>query len=221
MIIASPQEPEEVRNALKNLCIVKIHAAPELIGADYTFQGVWEGKPIRVGVQRKTQADLIASYASRRLNSELTRLSRMDIGIVLIEGCEKWNADGTHPYRAGWTLDGFRNALVTIQMQRFIVTTTRDHEDTARRLCSLEKYYMKKLHSSILGGANHRPKDISPEVNFLQGIPHCGQVRATKIFARFKMPMRWVISKQDLIDELGPKVGADIYNFLGGNKNGR
>ncbi len=222
MIIASPQEPEDIRVALAKLCMVKVHIAPEGLGADYTFQGVWEDEPLSIGVQRKTEADLIASYRDGRLNDELTRLSQaVDIGIVLVEGQEAWNEDGTHPFRAGWTLDGLRNALGTIQQRRFIVTTSRDHADTARRLHSLQKYYAKKRHSSVLGRAYYSPEPIPYGIRFLQGIPKCGLVRATKIYNRFGVPMRWVISESELAEEAGPSAGADIYKFLGGDEDGR
>ena len=105
MILVSPTEPEDIIALLGNQIEVAVNSQAEIFGADYLF----EGFPGKIGVQRKTEADFIASATGGRLANETRNLSACGVAILLLESRERWNPNGTHPFHNGWQRDNVRN----------------------------------------------------------------------------------------------------------------
>ena len=207
MIIASPQEPDAILDILTQYAETNIHAFPESIGADYI---VGAGS---CGIQRKTEADLIASAQDGRLADELRRLADLPHQVLIVEGRERWGPDGKHPFRQGWTTLGVENQLVSVQAAGVIVQRTNSHLHTASRIVELDAYFQRE-HTSLLIRPQVTAEPVPPEVWFLQGLPGVGTKRATKLFEALGLPLAWTCGEADLVAVLGPKTGAKAYNFL-------
>lgn len=208
MIIASPQEPTDILDILTQYADTRIDIMPERIGGDYI---VGEGV---CGIQRKTEADLIASANDGRLADELRRLADMPEQVLLIEGQERWEADGRHPHRRGWSLTGFENQLITVQRSGVVVVRTNGHLHTARRIVELDEYYRQREHTSLLIRPRSTPEPVPDEVWFLQGLPGVGHKRAQKIYETLGLPLAWTCDVFDLVEVLGPTVGTKAFEFL-------
>jgi len=207
VIVASPQEPDDILNVLEQYADTRIDAMPEGIGADYI---VGEGI---CGIQRKTEADLIASANDGRLADELRRLADMPEQVLLVESRERWEEDGRHPFRRGWTLTGVENQLLTVQRAGVAVQRTRDHLHTAARIVELDAYYQQE-HTSLLIRPRTNYEPVSDEVWFLQGLPGIGHKRAQKIYDEMGLPLAWTCDVYDLVAVLGPTVGTRAFEFL-------
>jgi len=208
MIIASPQEPDDILRALAQRADTRIDAMPEQMGADYI---VGEGI---CGIQRKTEADLIASAIDGRLADELRRLAEMPERVLIVESRERWQADGRHPFRKGWTRTGVENQLLTVQRSGVAVQRTKDHLHTAARIVELDAYYQQE-HTSLLIRPRTNYEPVSDEVWFLQGLPGIGHKRAQKLFDELGLPLQWTCDVYDLVAVLGPTVGTRAFEFLG------
>lgn len=207
MIIASPQEPDAILDVLTQYADTRIDAMPERIGADYI---VGEGI---CGVQRKTEADLIASATDGRLADELRRLADMPEQVLLVEGRERWEVTGRHPHRRGWSLLGFENQLLTVQRSGVVVVRTDNHLNTVRRIVELDDYYQRE-HTSLDIRPRSTPEPVSDEVWFLQGLPGIGHKRAQKLYDELWPCLRWTCSEFDLGRVVGPTVGTKAFEFL-------
>ncbi len=212
MIIASPQEPIDILDVLSVYGDTRIDAMPEGLGADYIV-----GAGI-CGIQRKTEADLIASAQDGRLADELRRLDDMPERVLIVEGRERWEADGRHPFRRGWTITGVENQLVTVQRAGVVVQRTMSHLHTAARIVELDAYYQQE-HLSLAIRPRSTPEPVSDEVWFLQGLPGIGIKRAQKLYDELGLPLAWTCSEYDLGAVLGPNVGSRAYNFLRREQN--
>ncbi len=207
MIIASPQEPTPILDVLTQYAETNIHAFPESIGADYI---VGAGS---CGIQRKTEADLIASAQDGRLADELRRLAELPHQVLIVEGRERWGPDGAHPFRRGWTTTGMENQLVSVQAAGVIVQRTNSHQHTASRIMELDAYFQRE-HTSLLIRPQVTAEPVPPEVWFLQGLPKIGTKRAQKLYEALWPCFIWTCSEADVVAVLGPKVGAETYSFL-------
>jgi len=212
MILVSPQEPYPIRNELlKRQAPIRLTQSIERLGADY----VLETPHGDVGVQRKTSADLIAS-AGGRLADECRRLKDFYVALLLIEGEERWESSGTHPFRQNWNETGYRNLLVSAQEYGLIVDFSHTHVDTAERLIALQKYYSETEHAALITRSRLVP-DVTDQEYFLMGLPGIGPKLAKVIYeAERRIPMAWTVPESWLCERIGEARGKRAYAFLAG-----
>jgi ERCC4-type nuclease len=177
-VLVSPAEPKELKAGKT------VSTAPEQFGADFLTLSPVFG---RVGIQRKTVTDLIASLGDR-VPREITLLKRLDLGIWLIEGTPQWTVDG---HLLSSTSSSFTNAqylgiLWSLQSNGFWLAHTSSMTDTIKYLSLLDRWLRKDHHSSLL--RRQEPRSVLGKVDkrdrqvwIMQGFPGVGYEKAKAI----------------------------------------
>lgn len=213
MLIA-PTEPP----AIKTLGTVS--PRPEMVGADILFVA----RKLKVGIQRKTVSDLIASVHDGRLQREVSQLQGIDIPILIVEGRPTWTLDGhlvTKGFGAAWTKAQHRGILWSAREKGIWVQETVDLDDTVECVKMFERWCQKGQHKGLV----RRPGPVSiwGKVNnedyarhLVMGLPGVGPELAERIVARYGVPFGWRITPDDLvaIDGIGPKKAEAIWATL-------
>lgn len=196
------------------------HSLPESVGADVLLVSC-NG---RLGVQRKTLADLLSSLGDGRIAKELPVLARLEFPVLFVEGRMDWTADGhlILAYYTHWTRLQIRNFLRSVALAGISVEITDSINDTAERIVEMQAWWSKPVHSSVYT----RPKtsardtwgnrDVARFV--LQGFPGVGSTLAESILERFKrLPLRWDCSLEELaqVKGVGKRSAQKLWNFLG------
>jgi ERCC4-type nuclease len=198
-MLVSPTEPPELKQ------LGKVSSAPERNGADFLIYSPAVGK---VGVQRKELSDLIASLGDR-LTREIPLLQRCDLGIVVIEGKEKWvkNGQKSSPTEGSFLSAGryelslaqYRGILWSIQSSGLWIEHTNSLMETITFLSLFSRWVMKARHHSLMR-RNKRPAknaygisdDRDWQIFFLQGLPGVGYDRAAQIIDFYGgLPLEW------------------------------
>ncbi len=213
MILVSPSEPQEFLSLIPD---AMRSTFPERFGAD--FLAVRNG--LTAGVQRKTPQDLAASLEDGRLVEEISRLKRLDVPVLLLEG-ESF-APACSPHTEGRML----RLIFSIQAGGVWFLTSSGAEATATIVTELVGWLAKKHHLSM----KTRPKAVDRDgwgratdrdwaVFLLQGFPGVGPVLAEAIYDRFgRVPLAWTCTEKELgeIDGIGPKRARDLIRYLEG-----
>jgi len=175
-MLISPAEPEPYRS------LGKSSSLPERFGSDFLMFSPCFG---RVGIQRKTIPDLVASVSDGRFQRELIDMKGLDLGIWVFEGRIDWTSDGKllstrHAYRKEqhWA------AIFSMLSEGFWILHSSGGTETCWLLSRLETWLKKTVHRGISGRPGPR-KDLFGEVDvegwqthFLQGLPGMGVERA-------------------------------------------
>jgi ERCC4-type nuclease len=218
MILISPSEPSELRQALKAtnspLC--------EELGSDIlvpTIRGL-------LGVQRKTIADFVASLEDGRLTRELPLLlNGVGLPVLLLEGELRFNEDGRlllgiRPTR--FTQQAVHNLIRSISYVNGIcVERSTGLADTPVIINELIEFIGKE-HKSLLKrpkiqGAWGKPTVHQALAYFYQGIPQIGVILSQNLMKKYPCPVDLVNATFSDLQGL-PMVGKQrarvIFSFL-------
>lgn len=215
MLIA-PTEP----NGLKVLG--KVSSAPEKYGVDVMF-GTRHGI---VGIQRKELADFFSSVADGRLAREYPLMQQLAIGILLIEGRQRWSTEGylmsldAHSRRQ-WTRDQFRSYMLSVQMRGVWVIETDDLADTVKTIENLHRWASKATHNSLIArpkpqGAWGKPESHDWNMFLMQSFPGVGPVQAERLLEHFggRPPISWTCTREEM--GAAPGIGKTRLESLWG-----
>ena len=219
MILVSPSEPAELREALSAvsspLCEEK--------GADIlapTSKGL-------LGIQRKEiPSDFLASLEDGRLTRELPPLSKgVDFPILLLEGIFIYDTDdclrvGGRPTR--YNRLGIKRLLRSVFYSHGIYV---EHSGSLSETFTVVKElidYFSHDHISLftrpkLQGLWGKPIPSEQISYFYQGVPGVGVVLAQSLTKIFSKPADLVIASLDdlkAIPQVGKQRAARIYKFL-------
>lgn len=216
-MLVSPTEPQK---AVRNLG--SISSTPEKYGVDF----LWISKCGTVGVQRKAISDLILSVHDGRLGKELVQMEQLDIGVVIIEGSLRWTEGGSLVTNAMWTQAQHQGLLFSIMYRSYWTLHTASLEDTIQLLSRLEAWTNKEQHGSLRAtrpkpqGLWGEPNSRDWAVHVLQSFPGCGGGTAEKIFDEYGLPLKWTVTKHDLlaVKGIGTKKAQMLIDSLNGEK---
>lgn len=177
-MLVSPAEPKELKVGKKTSGI------PEQFGADFLTLSPVFG---RVGVQRKTVSDLLASLGDR-VPREIALLKRLDLGIWMIEGTPQWTDDGhlLSSTSSSFTIAQYLGILWSLQSNGFWLAHTSSMTETIRYLSLLDRWLRKDRHSSLLRrqeprGVLGKEDKTDRQIWILQGFPGVGYEKAKAI----------------------------------------
>ena len=139
-VLVSPTEPPAV------LAIGVASAHPEAHGADV----LWTGASGRVGVQRKSLGDLVASVRDGRLGRELALMRWLATRVLVVEGRLRWSPSGLlTTVAARLSKEELRGLLLSVQLRGVWVVHTDDVDDSVRALLHLRQWTAKHDHRSL------------------------------------------------------------------------
>lgn len=219
-LVSPAERPKPVRD------LGKSHVLPEQYGADVMIVHVTRGKVLRVGVQRKTVDDLLASIEDNRLSKEIQQMRRLDVAVLLVEGSLRFTADGMLPRRWGraWTQKQIRGVLWSMMLEGIWVDYVANPTQFATYVEDLRAWVKKDRHrfgdrrnkkSVELWGTTRKDRDYATWL--LQGLPGIGPEMADRIYAYFDgLPWEWSISREELmeVEGVGEKTVEKIWKVL-------
>lgn len=183
-MLVSPAEPDIYRR------LGRTSTLPEAVGSDFLMFSPVLG---RVGVQRKTITDLVASTQDGRFQRELIEMRGLDVGVWLFEGTTDWTSDGQLlSTRSNYTRTKHFGAIFSMLLQGFWILHSSGATETCWLLSDFERWIQKTEHKGIAG----RPgparglfgeTDVDGwRTHFLQGLPGVGVERAKAWLAEFE-----------------------------------
>lgn len=198
-IVISPSEPVAMR------ALGPSSPLPERYGVDVLF----DAPPIgRVGVQRKTFPDLLASLRDGRVARGVAAMAELELGVLVVEGEPAWGDEGYalppaggHLPETSWHREQYRSLLWSVQAQGIWVEHVPDVEGTVALVRSLERWARKPRHEARVRrpgpraglGARHAA------VYLRQGLPGVGPRLADAIVSHFGgLPFTWRITPEEL-----------------------
>ena len=207
--------------------VVRVSSLPERHGCDILTL------PGRIGFQRKTIPDLIASLYDGRLNRELSQIASSPLlkhAILVIEGRPQYTRDDSLILQFGGTgqpvsRDTFEALLCSVQLSGLFVFTTDNIRDTIRAIANINRWFLKPRHDSL----SRRPKGTSTfgrraqtnskpfATHLLQSFPSVGPGLADAIYDTFgKVPLAWTVSEKDLerVPGIGKQRAETLYRAL-------
>lgn len=205
----SPTEPERLRD------IGVVSILPESFGADILFQSELG----LVGVQRKEfPNDFLASVHDGRLNKQIAQMQDLNLGVLLLEGIERWTTDGklirqSYDKRNGWSRVQHRNYLVSVQLRGVVIAQADNLTDTIGYCNSLQVWCNKPNHDSlsIRGGVE---RDAWGNIGnreyaeyLIQGLPDIGPKLARAILDTIGLPFRLNVTEEELMTVPGISKG--------------
>ena len=220
-LVSPAERPAPVR------ALGKVHSLPEKYGADVLIVGHNGEDVIRVGIQRKTVADFLASIEDNRLAKEVQQMRRLDVKVLLIEGRFRFSADGQLPSSWGrqWTQKQIYGVLWSLMMEGIWVAEVDNATQFARYVELLRGYVRKPRHRfgdrrnaapAALWGSSKGAKDFGTWV--LQGMPNIGPELADRIWDHFGgLPWGWTCSREEMmeIEGIGEKTVEKLWNVMG------
>ncbi len=141
--VVDAREPDTIRSKLLELGWYQ----EQLYTADYWFFTINYKK---VGIERKTVADLCASIGDRLSSQLMKMLEHYDVSILIIEGkwAKAYNEKISTPQGYEfWTWTQVWNYLRTWQDRGLTLELTVNEGHTIKRLNELYAYYMKNAHT--------------------------------------------------------------------------
>jgi DNA excision repair protein ERCC-4 len=180
-MLVSPAEHHPLLKALG-----QVSQVTERYGCDFLIFSRALG---RIGIQRKTISDLIASLRDGRLQREIGQIQTLDIRVLLLEGNPGWTTDGSL-FNGGtsgtWTKAQHYGLMWSIQLLGFWLMQSDTVEDSASLLSMLERWAGKSKHTSLL--SRSAPKSIwgkadskEWQIHIMQGFPGVGYEKAKAI----------------------------------------
>lgn len=212
--LISPSEPATIQ------ALGPTSPFPETCGADVVVQS----RVGLAGVQRKEVGDLVGSVRSGRLGDQLTKMTRLSIRVLVIEGRLQWSRDGQlMGSHNRWTRAEHRGLLWSLQQDGVWICTTDDMADTCDALVGLKRYLDKPGHGSIYHPPKQRDEwfkftERSTALSLLTRFPGVGPRTAEAIYDRFgRVPLGLNVEPGELaeVEGMGPKRVRAILDVLG------
>jgi DNA excision repair protein ERCC-4 len=201
-VLISPTEPAFFRT------LGKVSSLPEKHGSDFLIIT----KSARIGIQRKTITDLLASLHDGRLSKQLAQMQSSNLlsaAVVIIEGVPQWSnesmmMDSQTPFsKSNWW-----GVLMSLQSIGVITLTSERSSETLSILEHMPRYF-SKAHRSLLV----RPKPSSSwgtpntqltQSHLLQSFAGIGPKTAEAIIDKFGgVPLTWTVSSEQLAEVPG------------------
>jgi ERCC4-type nuclease len=165
-------------------------------------------------VERKTQADFVASLIDGRLFPQVARLSHSRYrSVMLIEGPVRGGAPDVHPH----SVEG---ALVSIAaMWRLPVLHSVDPVESCRLLRFLAEQG-RESRQTVLPRYDRKPKRLATRRLFvLQGLPGIGPALARRLLSELGSVGRVMTADASTLEQVrgvGPKKAARIRELVDG-----
>ena len=217
-IFVDNREPVDITQGFKEP-VTKVH----LTSGDFMFTGV-NGEV--VGIERKGVGDLVNSFKTGRLQTQLVGLvGTYTEAILLLEGWRGIDRRGfirsnRRTYHLPWTM--LENFLMSAQRGGVLIHHSPSKKETPKLVVSLRNYYSKETHTSMVA----RPRrsvvsiaDFDKHIEFLTGIPGVGPKTAESMLKEFGSIWRAMNAKPDTLvncEGVGMKRADEIYKFLTG-----
>lgn len=178
-ILISPAERPPITNLgqTSSLC--------EKVGSDILF----ETNHGLFGVQRKEQADLVASVRDGRLGRELEQMATLVRGFLVVEGTPAWDREGNlQSQHTRWTLKQQNGVLLAVQSKGVMVLHSRNPLETCAVVEHLIEWCSKSDHVSSLI-AREKPQthwgkmdDRTTTIHVWSSLPAVGTTRAAMLY---------------------------------------
>lgn len=181
-MLVSPAEPPPYNT------LGRSSSLPEQYGADFLMFSPLFG---RVGVQRKTVTDLVASLSDGRVARELIEMKGLDVGVWLIEGNLEWTSDGQAVgVRTPYSTSRHYATLFSMLSKGFWLLQATNQQECLKLLSQLEGWMAKGKHSGMSARPTPRgnwgqPTLEEQRVHFLQGVNGVGYERARAAVKHF------------------------------------
>lgn len=231
------QEQHQFTTLLKRLRLEAQEA--DLPYGDFAFDGVWQGSPVCVGVERKRVHDMLRCIDDSRYNeTQRVGMARLyDISYLIVEGYFKAHDpyghlmeshDGCHWYdcRPGGQrvmYHKLRRYLFSVQHSGVYVLFSKDMFQTAYDIHELYHYYQKRKHTSMLQmqtynipSLNGKPSLTRRWAFSLEGV---GEVHSQAAEELFKTPLALANSSVEewlAVPGIGPKTARSIIAEIEG-----
>lgn len=220
-LVSPAERPQPVRD------LGPFSTLPERYGADVLLLGHNGREVIRVGIQRKTVDDFLASVEDNRLAKEIQQLRRVDIAVLVIEGRFRFAADGSLPRSWGrqWTQKQILGVLWSIQAEGIWVAEVDNATQFARYVETLKAWVSKPRHRfgdrrqnapRELWGGTRTAKDFGCWL--LQGFPGIGPEIAERIWDQFgRLPWGWNVTREEMmeVEGVGEKTVEKLWQVMG------
>jgi ERCC4-type nuclease len=206
---------EQKSGVVKELAKKKINVKVEtLVIADYVVQSKdLNGNIVNIGIERKTQNDLLNSIIDRRLIQQMIEIKKhFTCPLLIIEGEENiYKMRNFHP-------NSIRGMLSTIAIDFQVpIIHTRNHRDTASYIEVLAKR-LEKERSAISLLQKRKPQTMKEKQEYLiQSLPGIGPSIAKNLLEKFSTPEKvFTASEKELeeVDKIGKKKAAEIRDVL-------
>lgn len=219
--VSPAERPQPVRD------LGKFGQLPERYGADVLLMGHNGKQTVKVGIQRKTVEDFLASVEDNRLAKEIQQMRRLDIAVLVIEGRFRFSADGQLPRQWGrqWTQKQIRGILWSMQAEGVWIAEVDNATQFARYVNMLRDWVSKPRHRfgdrrtfapKELWGSTRDNKDFGTWV--LQGLPGIGPEIAERIWDHFGgLPWEWSVSREEMmeVEGVGEKTVEKLWKVMG------
>lgn len=219
--VSPAERPQPVKN------LGKVSSLPERYGADVLVIGHNGRDVLRLGVQRKTVDDFLASIEDNRLAKEIQQMRRLDVKVLIIEGRFRFSADGKLPRSWGrqWTQKQIYGVLWSVMMEGIWVVEVDNATQFARYVEMLRGYLRKPRHrfgdrrsneKQELWGTTRNAKDWGMWT--LQSLPGVGPEIAERMWDHFGgLPWGWTCTKDEMmeVEGVGPKTVEKLWNIMG------
>ena len=199
-MLISPSEPR----ALLQMGVVS--QVPEQFGSDIllTVKGIG-----LVGIQRKEVADLVASARGDRMGKQLAQMSRLGLGVWIIEGDFQWSTNGVSLKVNGFTKKEYDGLMFSIQSRTYWTVTTTNLTETIECVSHLASWLAKEKHQSLNRRTNPqsqtwgKPTSRDWGMHFWQSFEGVGVEMAGRLYDAFGIPVVWGIEIGDLMSVKG------------------
>jgi len=186
----------------------------QLVTADFVIQTKDNNDQIKtIGIERKTQQDLINSIIEKRLTQQLIILKEnFDIPILVIEGSYNlYTIRNFHP-------NAIRGMLASIAIDYQIpIIYTRNYRDTALLLIVIAKR-MEKSYTMITLLKKRKPLTLKEQQELLiETLPGVGPTLAKSLLKEFKSVKKIMNASEEELQEaekIGPKKAREIYKVI-------
>jgi len=185
----------------------------QLLVGDFIIQGEdCEGKPVSIGIERKTQNDFINSIIDKRIVIQLSQLKEnFDVALLILEGDENlYEIRDFHP-------NAIRGMLASITLDDKIpIIYTKNYRDSAAFIALISKRLgeRKKIKSVLDKKKPLSTKELQEYI--VESLPGVGPTLAKSLLKNFSS-IKDILnaSEEDLkkVNKLGPKKAKKIKSI--------
>jgi len=182
--------------------------------ADYIIRTKdFNGKILRVGIEKKTKQDFLNSIIDKRLIKQLIELKEnFDIPLLILEGSENiYSIRNFHP-------NSIRGMLASIAIDFQVpILQTRNFRDTASLIAIIAKRLEKsRYHPSLL--KKPKPLTLKQQQEFLiETLPGIGPTLSKSLLKKFKTIKKIINThpkRLQKIKKIGPKKAEKLHKLI-------
>ena len=212
-MFVSPTEPIVLRH------LGTTSSIPEKYGVDFLFS---TPKGL-IGIQRKEVKDWVASCFDGRLEKEIGQAKSLHQSVLILEGHLQFTDEGELIYPPKWskfTRSMHQSLCLSLQAGGWWLVGATDIQDTISWIQSLITWIGKENHRGLprpttkptWGGNKNRDWGI----HLLQSFEGVGVGVAGKIYDRFRVPLAWTVTEEELrsVDGVGKGRAQSLIQAL-------